>query len=387
MAFSAGFAASVIPTAAALAIVSGSIRSDTGGRPVVPVEATSAILEAFQTHQIVALPDAHGNQQNHAFRLALIRDRRFAATVNDIVIELGNSRYQDLADRFVRGEEVPDRALQRVWRDTTQVTAGNNYDMMRELFETVRTVNASLPGERRLRVLLGDPPIDWDATHTPQDHRKWIEMREWFPAAVIEREVLAQQRRALVMFGSMHLQRRNLLSNFDMQHWQTQTIVSLLEGATPTQVFTVWPADLDTPAVNFGSWPGAGSCDNPRHRTGRGRPHAVLSISACSFFGTGWQTGTDSTRAVAIASSRGSVRCRALSRSRIRVKGVSRDTARLVSRARLSGDAVEAHRPGGSTSIRSRPAEGVLRGRETLNRCAFTLSASGQLMCTRVDHR
>jgi hypothetical protein len=255
MAFAAGCASGVIPIATALAIVSGSIRSDTGERPVVPVEPTSAIVDAFQTHQIVALPDAHGNQQSHAFRLALIRDRRFAATVNDIVIELGNARYQDLADRFVRGEKVSDGALQRVWRDTTQVTAGNNYEMMRELFATVRTVNASLPRERRLRVLLGDPPIDWDAVHTPQDHRKWIEMREWFPAAVIEREVLSQQRRALVMYGSMHLQRRNLLSNYEMQHWQTQTIVSLLEGATPTKVFTVWPADLEKPPVDFGSWP------------------------------------------------------------------------------------------------------------------------------------
>ncbi len=43
------------------------------------VDAISGILDAFRTHQIVALREGtHGNNQSHAVRLALIRDPRFA---------------------------------------------------------------------------------------------------------------------------------------------------------------------------------------------------------------------------------------------------------------------------------------------------------------------
>ena len=50
----------------------------------------------------------------------MVRDPRITTVVNDIVVEFGNARYQDVMDRFVRGEEVPPEALRRVWEDTTQ---------------------------------------------------------------------------------------------------------------------------------------------------------------------------------------------------------------------------------------------------------------------------
>ena len=219
------------------------------------MEPIGAIIEAFKTHNIVALSDAHGNEQNHAFRLLLIRDPRFAATVNDVVIELGNARYQDVMDRYTRGEDVPYASLRRVWQDTTVPTAGNSYLMMQQLVEVVRALNASRPRERQLRILLGDPPIDWDQVHTGGEHRKWIEMRDTFPAALIQVEVLAKQRRALVLYGSMHFQRRNLFSNYDMENWQAQSIVSLLERSMPIKIFTIWQQSLENLPVNVTSWP------------------------------------------------------------------------------------------------------------------------------------
>ena len=42
------------------------------------------------------------------------------AVLNDVVIENGNARYQDVMDRYVRGDEVPYEALRHVWHDTTQ---------------------------------------------------------------------------------------------------------------------------------------------------------------------------------------------------------------------------------------------------------------------------
>jgi hypothetical protein len=50
-------------------------------RLAMPVDAIDAIIDAFHSHQIVAMTDgasSHGDEQNHTFRLALIRDPRFA---------------------------------------------------------------------------------------------------------------------------------------------------------------------------------------------------------------------------------------------------------------------------------------------------------------------
>ena len=127
--------------------------------PAVPRAAIAAIVDAYRQYRIVGIGDAHGNQLGEAFQLALIRDPSFRAVVNDVIVEFGNSRYQDLADRFVRGENLAPEALQRIWLDTTQQQVASLE--VPELFTTVRALNASAPADRRLRILLGEPPIEW----------------------------------------------------------------------------------------------------------------------------------------------------------------------------------------------------------------------------------
>jgi hypothetical protein len=219
---------------------SGSAGQAPAPPPAVPVGAIAGILDAFQTHAIVALSDAHGNEQAHAFLLSLIRDPRFATAVNDIVVEFGSARYQEVIDRFVRGEDIPYESLRRVWQDTTQPSAAADLPINEEFFRAVRAVNGALPRERQLRVLLGDPPIDWDKITNREEHFKWIEMRDSYPAALIQLEVITNGRRALVVYGHGHFQRRNVMSNFEMGSWEAQTIVSLLERSGPTRVFTIW---------------------------------------------------------------------------------------------------------------------------------------------------
>ena len=68
-------------------------------------------------------------------------------------------------------------------------------------------------------------------------------MRDSYPAALLQLEVLAKPRRAMLVYGQLHFQRLNVMSNLDMQDWRMQTIVSLLEHATPVRTFTVWNVD------------------------------------------------------------------------------------------------------------------------------------------------
>lgn len=225
--------------------------------PVTPVEPIAAIVEAFRTHDLVAVSDPHGNLQMHTFLRALVRDPRMTAVVDDIVVEIGNARYQALVDRYVTGAQVTLDDLRPVWQNTT---VPNQLWADDELFAIVRAVNAARPRDRHLRILLGDPPIDWSVVRTRDDHFRWLSLRDSYPAALIQVEVLAKRRKALVVYGHMHFQRRQLASNLDMSGWRAHTLVSLLEQATPARVFTIWRLD-DTlrelePAVASWNTPG-----------------------------------------------------------------------------------------------------------------------------------
>ena len=240
---------------ASLCVATGlSIRSEAQGgepRPATPLEVIPAILDAFRTYRIVSYPGGHtdGNEV-HAQLRALIRDPRFASTVNDIVVEFGSSRYQDLMDRYTRGDDVSDSAIRVAWLNAVQGGTALDNANTAAFFRTVREVNAALPPERKLRVLLGDPPMDWDNIRNKADYRKWIIQRDSYPADLVRREVLAHNRRALIVWANGHLIRQQIWTNYDMSTWHAQSIVSLLEaGGTP--VFTVradgeltrWQAD------------------------------------------------------------------------------------------------------------------------------------------------
>jgi hypothetical protein len=231
-------------------------------QPAVPVEPVTAIIDALQSHDVVALGEGnHGNDQGLAFRVSLIRDRRFADTLNDIVVENGNALYQDMMDRFVRGEEVPDASLRRVWQNTTQPFTTFDGPASEEFFRAVRAVNLSLPRNRQLRVLLGDPPVDWDRIEASKDLGEWrnaMGQRDSHPAALLRREVLSRHRRALMIYGGMHFQRKNLTFNYDSGDPRSHTIVNLLEDGEPrVKVFIVWTntsADLRTLQPDVEAW-------------------------------------------------------------------------------------------------------------------------------------
>jgi hypothetical protein len=180
----------------------------------VPKDAIPAILALFNTYQVVGLGEGpHGNLEGHAFRLRLLRDPRFPEVINDILVESGTGRYQDVMDRYIRGEHVPHQELRRAWEDTTN--PGTNWDkpMYEEFFTAVRTVNATLPKEKKLRVLLGDPPIAWEFVRKRSDLRPWNMQRDAHAFAVLKRESLSKNRKALVIYGDGHFQGRGFKDN------------------------------------------------------------------------------------------------------------------------------------------------------------------------------
>lgn len=225
--------------------------------PAAPVDAVTGIVEAFKTHRLVALPESHGGRQLHGFLLSLLRDARLADAVDDVVVAIGNSRHQAVVDRFVAGQDVPYESLRAAWRDTMSPNNSGELPTHEEVFRAVRAANAARPGRRQVRIVLAEPPIDWDAVKTADDYRRWNDMRVAHAAAIVQTEVLAKGRRALLVLGLPDLQRRNVFSNYDMSDWRAQTVVSALEATSPTKVFTIWavsPAQLAARQANAAAW-------------------------------------------------------------------------------------------------------------------------------------
>ena len=181
----------------------------TSRRPVsnsqasVPEPALPAILKIFDTFEVVGMPAAHGQKDVDDFILSLIRDPRFSESVNDIVVECGNVRYQPILDRYIIGDDVPFNEVQHVWRDTTQPMCGESA-FFEQLYPLVRVLNEHLPVTRRLRIVAADPPIDWSKVQTLKDITPFFD-RDGSIASVMEKEVLSKNRKALMLFGVFHL--------------------------------------------------------------------------------------------------------------------------------------------------------------------------------------
>jgi hypothetical protein len=159
--------------------------------------------------------------------------------LTDVVVEFGNARHQDLADRFILdGQPVANVDLQQIWRHT--IGGGVLWDapVYAQFFRTVRAINWARAPQRRLRVLLGDPPFDHTKVRGAADKdyvQGMARHRDAHYAAVVEREVLAKGRRALLIAGSGHLL-RGIQDNFKQANAATR-----LEKAHPGKLFVVDP--------------------------------------------------------------------------------------------------------------------------------------------------
>lgn len=202
--------------------------------------AIDAILEVFDDYPLVALGMSHRQQDEADFSLALIRDPRFTKKVNDIVVECGNPLYQPTLDRYIDGADVPLNQLQLFWRNTTQ-PGSCDPRQHKELLDAVRQVNRTLPTGHKMRVLGGDPPIDWDKARKPEDVAPFMEQRDTHFASVVEQQVLARNHRALLVIGAGHVLKRPI--SWPDTPTGTPTITMMIEAKHPHSVFVLIPHD------------------------------------------------------------------------------------------------------------------------------------------------
>ena len=198
--------------------------------------AARYITTAFETYPLVAFSEpGHGAAGTREFFSALLRHPGFAGTVTDIVIESGNARYQPIADRYFSGEAVPPRELRQIWEHTTVVSGVWHLPVYEQILADIRAVNLSLPPATRIRVLLGDPPIDWSVVRGPADE----DMNDWRDAHfawVVEQQVLRKGRKALLWIGGAHTGRKVIFPG---------GLIHLLDGRFPGQTLVVQAVTRD----------------------------------------------------------------------------------------------------------------------------------------------
>jgi hypothetical protein len=233
------------------------------------------VLDAFTTHHLVGLGEAHDLQNHHDALTLLLTDPRLPGVVNDIVVEFGNALYQDTIDRFTSGQPVDNADLRLVWRNTTQ-SPGQTWDspIYEQFFRTVRAANAPLPAGRKIRVLLGDPPIDWSKITNRAELLAFRPQRDTHPASVIETQVLAKGRRALICYGMDHLTHGGSLAGMLERAGERPYLIADFAppAGDPGRLaarFSRYPQDTVIPAA--GTWLGSvdaglftpGQCGSP----------------------------------------------------------------------------------------------------------------------------
>jgi outer membrane protein OmpA-like peptidoglycan-associated protein len=158
--------------------------------------------------------------------------------------------------------------------------------MYEEMLSAVRNVNLSvLPGQR-LRVWLGDPPIDWSTVTSPADE----DMNDWrdaFFAHTVQEQVRKKGHRALMFIGGAHISRTVMFPNslihlLDARRPGDTLVVSVIDiGGTRPDVATrlrQWPAG--TAATVRGTWLGQLDSKDIGFRFSRGTVEQDIDAAA-----------------------------------------------------------------------------------------------------------
>jgi hypothetical protein len=261
---------SVVSTILVACLVAGAQQLPPGNDPQA-TRGLEAIFSLRNQYAVVAIGEFHGCQEIYNFLTALLKDSSFSSAFNDIVVDFGNPRYQNLIDAYVSGEDIPLDTLKQLWQDTTDVGLWDS-PIYAEFYDTVREVNVLLPAGQNLRVVLGGAPIIWPTIKTAEEFQAAVGTYEQSLASAINNSI-NQGHHALVIAGAVHLFRqgaggtnaRSLAEAQNPQNPRQMAMVlvqSRFGGDLYTQVESAeaaWP--LNSIAALSGTWLGAPTLD------------------------------------------------------------------------------------------------------------------------------
>jgi len=197
-----------------------------------PAEAISYIRHCLQEYPIVCLSEGgHQAREPHQFLRRILGDVTILRTVDVVIVEFANARHQGVLDAYIRGDDVPFSELSKVWRDTSQSPhAPWDSPLYHELLTTIRKGNLGIPADERVRVLAGDPPIDWEIIKTTEDFNRSRIPRDPFVAGLAMEQAFRLGKRILIIYGGAHLSKVPVGSEDDLRNSLTWRILKKHPG-------------------------------------------------------------------------------------------------------------------------------------------------------------
>jgi hypothetical protein len=195
-----------------------------------PFPGVEFVLKSFDQYRVVGIGELPGCEEAHEVIRSLIRNPAFPSKVEDIVVDFGNPLMQPVVDRYLlEGELVPRGVLRRVWDDTTRsVDLTWDSPVYEQFFDTVRSVNAGLPRDKKIHVVVADAPIDWSGVKQKDDLAPFLELRA---------KTLADSVNAIIAKG-----RHGLVISFAAQQFRTgipNNARVLIDRANPGKFFSI----------------------------------------------------------------------------------------------------------------------------------------------------
>lgn len=199
------------------------------------------IRRSLQEYPIVCLAEGgHQAKEPHQFLQRLLGDKAIQKTVDVVIVEFAATKHQSVLDAYIGGEDVPFSELSRVWRDTGQSPhAPWDSPLYYDLLKVIREGNLALSPGERVRVVAGDPPIDWTKIRTGEDYRKSRIPRDPFVASLAIEQAFHLGKKVLIIFGGAHLPRvpvgpeddlRNSLTYYVLkEHPDAVRVISFLD--------------------------------------------------------------------------------------------------------------------------------------------------------------
>jgi len=199
-----------------------------------------SIVQAYDSTSIVAFGEKHDQIEILEFYKSLLIDKTFQERVDDIVLELGNSFYQEILDKYIDGQNVSFEEVRNVWFNATNsLLQLGNFSAVEILIKYIREINIELSVEKKFRVIAADPPVNWDEIKSPSDFWPFLGRRDLNFIKVIWEEVIDKKRNAFVIMGRRHLLRH------DPKPLNYISLVDALEARLGNKIFILRVEEME----------------------------------------------------------------------------------------------------------------------------------------------
>ena len=172
------------------------------------VNAEDYILQTLHDYNIIGFGEgAHGLENSHHFLLKMFDNQKIQETIDIVIVEFANTDYQHILDKYIFGDDINLNELSNIWRESTQSPGRlGDIPVYFELLKKIRGVNLTLSLKNKIRVVGGDPSINWNTINTLNDYKDKIGFkRDTFPAQLAIDFAINDLKKVLLIYSGFHL--------------------------------------------------------------------------------------------------------------------------------------------------------------------------------------